>query len=154
MAIEISNLSAAACHVDTQAMVAGTPAFKGKGRANAGFAPFAPTPAPPDKSERLGPGSFRLHLTQSFAFAGDASPLATVHVTFNKTTGIPGIQAFVTGPATGGGSDVFVTILNCCAGSDGGDGGDDVAENDSGPVAQDWDFTLLVLNFPVQLTGV
>lgn len=130
MAVEITNVMAALCAVDT---TTSPPRFKG-GTANAGFAPFA-DPAGDTDSERISAGVYRMHLLQQFKFSGgEASPTATV----NRPQPF-GIEALGVDPSPGiAGCDVMVIVGS--AGSE-------------GPVTEDGDFTLVVWQFPVQSTG-
>ena len=143
MAIEIANLAAGLCSVRVPNPV-GTPAFWGplpKQFANVGFAAFANSPAPATNSERVSRGVYRMHLLQSFTFAGgQVGCIVTLNATSAQQATMnpfpPGINA--TGVDLGSGTDVVVTI------------GGGPANGSSSP--QDGDFTLIVLQYPTMQT--
>lgn len=150
MAIEISNLPAAACSVDVSAVLAsipGLPRFFGPAPqqfANAGFGLFAATPAPRENSERIYPGIYRMHVHEPFSFstgqagvlfAYNPSQLELGYVLYPPGNFATGVDWGTTPGETG--CDVIVYEL---------------VSGGEGATLVDLDFTLLVIHYPTQQT--
>lgn len=135
MAIEVTNAIHAMAAVFSGLFPAPSAIYFGQG--NVGFAPFAPTPAPPNFSERLSAGLIRLHLLEPISFArGEGLVFLNL---FSQQSGGPPLTDFSRTvqssepPTDGPTADIFVRTT------------------DAG-TALDLAFMIVVLRFPQQST--
>ena len=135
MSIEIGNVIHAMATVFLGLFPTPGGTFLGQG--NVGFAPFAPTPAPPNFSERLSAGRARLHLLQPIDFARGEG-LVFVNLLNFQSGGPPTSEATRTvrtgePPLQGPTTDIFVNT-------------------DEAAMPLDLAFMIVVLRFPQQST--